>query len=69
MHVCTCVDKWQCGVVCRYDMMVIIQHYSWVPVYTDADKMLSVMSISFLLDHKDDAVVWRGPKKNGNRLS
>jgi len=27
--------------------------------------MLSVMSIGFLLDHKDDAVVWRGPKKNG----
>ncbi|XP_065887489.1 cytosolic Fe-S cluster assembly factor NUBP2 homolog [Dysidea avara] len=36
----------------------------WVPVYTRADKMLSVMSIGFLLDHKDDAVVWRGPKKN-----
>ena len=31
--------------------------------------MLSVMSIGFLLDHKDDAVVWRGPKKNGTDLS
>lgn len=37
----------------------------WVPVYTGADKMLAVMSIGFLLEHKDDAVVWRGPKKNG----
>ena len=27
--------------------------------------MLAVMSIGFLLEHKDDAVVWRGPKKNG----
>ena len=35
-------------------------------MYTGADKMLAVMSIGFLLEHKDDAVVWRGPKKNGN---
>lgn len=34
-------------------------------MYTGADKMLAVMSIGFLLEHKDDAVVWRGPKKNG----
>ena len=27
--------------------------------------MLAVMSIGFLLEHKDDAVIWRGPKKNG----
>ena len=29
--------------------------------------MLAVMSIGFLLEHKDDAVVWRGPKKNGSQ--
>lgn len=37
----------------------------WVPVFVDTDQKLGVMSISFLLAHEDDAVVWRGPKKNG----
>lgn len=36
----------------------------WMPVYADQEKMLSVMSIGFLLSSKDDAVIWRGPKKN-----
>ncbi|KAM4631922.1 cytosolic Fe-S cluster assembly factor NUBP2 [Discoglossus pictus] len=36
----------------------------WVPVYVDQDKSISLMSIGFLLDRPDDAVVWRGPKKN-----
>ncbi|XP_041362429.1 cytosolic Fe-S cluster assembly factor nubp2-like [Gigantopelta aegis] len=36
----------------------------WLPVFPDKDQKVGVMSISFLLDHKDDAVVWRGPKKN-----
>nr|QSX72222.1 cytosolic Fe-S cluster assembly factor NUBP2 [Halisarca dujardinii] len=36
----------------------------WIPVYTDAEKRLGVMSIGFLLEDKEDAVVWRGPKKN-----
>ncbi|KAG7492074.1 hypothetical protein MATL_G00010560 [Megalops atlanticus] len=35
----------------------------WVPVYTDANKSLALMSIGFLLENPDDAVVWRGPKK------
>eukprot|EP01135_Chromosphaera_perkinsii_P005080 Nk52_evm5s314 gene=Nk52_evmTU5s314 len=47
----------------------------WVPVIVDAKKcdsdngkedeegFLSVMSIGFLLGNKDEAVVWRGPKK------
>lgn len=35
----------------------------WVPVYTDAEKSLAVMSIAFLLKSRDDPVVWRGPKK------
>lgn len=29
------------------------------------DENLSVMSIGFLLASPDDAVIWRGPKKNG----
>jgi Mrp family chromosome partitioning ATPase len=35
----------------------------WSPVYV-ADN-LGVMSIQFLLPNQDDAVIWRGPKKNG----
>lgn len=37
----------------------------WVPVYTDAEKNLALMSIGFLLEDPDEAVVWRGPKKTG----
>ncbi|KND02230.1 iron-sulfur cluster assembly protein CFD1 [Spizellomyces punctatus DAOM BR117] len=35
----------------------------WIPVYADETKRLAVMSLGFLLQNKDDAVVWRGPKK------
>lgn len=37
----------------------------WVPVYTDPEKNLALMSIGFLLEDPDEAVVWRGPKKTG----
>ena len=40
----------------------------WIPVYTDPSKKLGVMSIGFLLQNRDDAVIWRGPKKNGRLL-
>lgn len=36
----------------------------WVPVYTDKDQNLGVMSIAFLLQNSTDPIVWRGPKKN-----
>lgn len=44
----------------------------WTPVYTNLPPdsegnlypPLSVMSIGFLLSNKDDAVIWRGPRKN-----
>ena len=38
----------------------------WVPVFVDgAEQRMSVMSIGFLLKNYDnDAIVWRGPKKN-----
>ncbi|XP_003391853.3 PREDICTED: cytosolic Fe-S cluster assembly factor NUBP2 homolog, partial [Amphimedon queenslandica] len=36
----------------------------WIPVYVDDTQSLCVMSIGFLLNNKDEAVVWRGPKKN-----
>lgn len=35
----------------------------WIPVYTDQEQRLAVMSIGFLLGNRNDAVVWRGPKK------
>jgi Mrp family chromosome partitioning ATPase len=37
----------------------------WIPVYVDPEeKRLGVISIGFLLNSKEDAVIWRGPKKN-----
>ena len=36
----------------------------WLPVYTDNTQTLAVMSIGFLLNNDNEAVVWRGPKKN-----
>lgn len=35
----------------------------WIPVYTDEQKRLCVMSLGFLLPDRGDSVVWRGPKK------
>lgn len=35
----------------------------WSPVYIEDN--LSLMSIGFLLGSQDDAIIWRGPKKNG----
>ncbi|KAK2142961.1 hypothetical protein LSH36_891g00002 [Paralvinella palmiformis] len=35
----------------------------WSPIYVEDN--LGVMSVGFLLSGPDDAVVWRGPKKNG----
>ncbi|CAG8470217.1 7193_t:CDS:10, partial [Acaulospora colombiana] len=40
----------------------------WVPVFTDERQRLCCMSIGFLLQNKDDSVVWRGPKKNGRQF-
>lgn len=36
----------------------------WVPVYADKEQNLAVMSIGFLLASRENAVIWRGPKKN-----
>lgn len=35
----------------------------WSPVYVEEN--LGVMSIGFMLTNPDDAVIWRGPRKNG----
>lgn len=34
----------------------------WSPVYHEN---LAVMSIGFLINNPNDAVIWRGPRKNG----
>ena len=49
-----------CGVV---GQTVHQSQQGWEPVY--ANPNLAVMSISFLLEEGDAAVVWRGPRKNG----
>ena len=35
----------------------------WLPVYTNETQNLGVVSLGFLLKNKNDAVIWRGPKK------
>eukprot|EP00930_Biecheleria_cincta_P094580 TRINITY_DN8587_c0_g2_i1.p1 TRINITY_DN8587_c0_g2~~TRINITY_DN8587_c0_g2_i1.p1 ORF type:complete len:382 (-),score=75.20 TRINITY_DN8587_c0_g2_i1:19-1164(-) len=35
----------------------------WEPIYLD--EHLAVMSIGFMLPNQDDAIIWRGPRKNG----
>lgn len=35
----------------------------WEPVWVTEN--LGVMSVQFMLPNRDDAVIWRGPKKNG----
>ena len=45
--------------------MCIVIINRWVPVFADPEQNIGVMSIAFLLDKQTDAVVWRGPKKNG----
>lgn len=38
-------------------------NFGWSPVY--ASDNLGVMSVGFMLGDKTDAVIWRGPRKNG----
>ena len=40
-----------------------VSNAGWEPVWV-ADN-LGVMSVQFMLPSRDDAVIWRGPKKNG----
>jgi len=35
----------------------------WSPVYVNPN--LAVMSIGFMMSNQNEAVVWRGPRKNG----
>jgi Mrp family chromosome partitioning ATPase len=41
----------------------------WSPVYAEApseeEESIAVMSVGFMLTSKSDAIIWRGPRKNG----
>ncbi|KAK7576239.1 hypothetical protein V9T40_012525 [Parthenolecanium corni] len=45
------------------DKSVLQSSEGWLPVYSDEDNSLGIMSIGFLLKNRNDSVVWRGPKK------
>lgn len=45
------------------DETIHVSAGGWSPVWV-ADN-LGVMSVQFMLPNRDDAVIWRGPKKNG----
>ena len=55
--------------VCLFPVLGLVGHEvhqsasGWSPVYVDDN--LGVMSIGFMLPSKDDAIIWRGPRKNG----
>lgn len=38
-------------------------NFGWSPAYVESN--LGVMSIGFVLPRPDEAVIWRGPRKNG----
>ena len=40
-----------------------VSNVGWSPVWVTDN--LGVMSVQFMLPNRDDAVIWRGPKKNG----
>ncbi|KAF2861825.1 protein NBP35 [Piedraia hortae CBS 480.64] len=45
------------------DETIHVTSSGWEPVWTSDN--LGVMSVQFMLPNRDDAVIWRGPKKNG----
>ena len=46
------------------DFEISFLHFVGVFALQYADENLAVMSVGFLLGSRDDAVIWRGPKKN-----
>lgn len=45
------------------DQKIHVTSTGWSPIW--AGDNLGVMSIQFMLPNRDDAIIWRGPKKNG----
>jgi Mrp family chromosome partitioning ATPase len=46
------------------DKQLHLSNIGWEPAYYEETDNLAVVSIGFMLPNKDDAVIWRGPKKN-----
>lgn len=47
------------------DKSVLQGEHGWLPVYVNDDnRQLAVMSLAFFLNTRNDAVIWRGPKKD-----
>lgn len=49
-------------------MLIVFSVYQsesgkWVPIYKGDDNRFAIMSIGFLLNSRDDPIIWRGPKK------
>lgn len=40
-----------------------LKYKGWSPVYVEDN--LGVMSVGFLMENQNEALIWRGPKKNG----
>jgi Mrp family chromosome partitioning ATPase len=45
------------------DESIHVSNAGWSPVWVTDN--LGAMSIQFMLPNRDDAIIWRGPKKNG----
>ncbi|KAF2801286.1 cytosolic Fe-S cluster assembling factor nbp-35 [Mytilinidion resinicola] len=45
------------------DETIHVSATGWSPIW--ATESLAVMSVQFMLPNRDDAVIWRGPRKNG----
>lgn len=55
------------GVLCSCSPHANVSSHYPIPLQYVEDN-LGVMSVGFLLSSPDDAVIWRGPKKNGLSL-
>jgi Mrp family chromosome partitioning ATPase len=63
-QVCTVLFTTSCAEFLQLFQEVHQSQAGWSPVYVNEN--LGVMSIGFMLPNQDDAVIWRGPRKNGN---
>ncbi len=61
---CSCFRGWG-----AYHQSLIHLCPMHTPFTQFIDDNLCVMSVGFLLSSPDEAVIWRGPKKNGGQYS
>lgn len=60
MDICGLLVLMMCGDV---EVEVYKSNFGWLLVYVEEN--LVVMLIGFMLSNRDDAVIWRGSRKNG----